>query len=93
MHAVHVVDVNKKATAKGVTLGLDRVIDSPGRPRAVICYEPPDDEHYWFSYGGGGYLPRWLEQEWLGRDRLDEGVPPGKCQKLMLEGPAEGPRR
>src|SRR5215211_669944 len=49
VHAVHVVDVNQKATAKGVTLRLDRVINSPGRPRAVICYEPPDDKHYWLA--------------------------------------------
>ena len=91
VHDVHVVDVNQKATAKGVTLGLDRVIDSPGRPRAVICYEPPDDEHYWFSYGGGAgvFQDGWSRSGWAETGSM-RAVPPGKCQKLMLEGPAEG---
>ena len=42
VHAVHVVDVNQKVRAKGVTLRLDRVINSPGRPRAVFCYDAGD---------------------------------------------------
>jgi len=54
VRAVYVVDANQKATAKGVMLRLDRVIDSPGRPRAVVCYEPPDEEHFWFIHGGKG---------------------------------------
>jgi hypothetical protein len=54
VHAVPVVEVNQKARAKGVTLRLERVLNSPGRPRAVICYEPPDDKHSWFIYGGKG---------------------------------------
>ena len=37
---VHAVRVNQKAKVRGVTLRLDRVIYSPGRPRADICYEP-----------------------------------------------------
>jgi hypothetical protein len=91
VHAVSVVDVNReKATAKGVTLRLDRVIDSPGRPRAVICYEPPDDEHYWFSYGGAGtFQGGWSTSGWAGTGSMS-AVPPGKCQKLMLDAPAEG---
>jgi hypothetical protein len=90
VHAVSVVDVNQKATAKGVTLRLDRVIDSPGRPRAVICYQPPDDKHYWFSYGGEGtFQGGWSTSGWSGTGSM-RAVPPGKCQKLMLEAPAEG---
>jgi hypothetical protein len=91
VHAVSVVDINReKATAKGVTLRLDRVIDSPGRPRAVICYEPPDDEHYWFSYGGAGtFQGGWSTSGWAGTGSMS-AVPPAECQKLMLEGPAEG---
>src|ERR671910_2643742 len=65
VHAVHVVDVNQKATAKGVTLRLDRVINSPGRPRAVICYQPPDDKHSWLSYGGvGTFQGGWNTSGW-----------------------------
>jgi hypothetical protein len=90
VHAVHVVDVNQKAKAKGVTLRLDRVIDSPGRPRAVVCYEPPDDEHYWFSYGGAGtFQGGWSTSGWAGTGSM-RAVPPAKCQKLMLDAPAEG---
>jgi hypothetical protein len=91
VHAVHVVDVNRKATAKGVTLRLDRVINSPGRPRAVICYQPPDDKHYWFMYGGGAgvFQDGWSTSGWAGTGSMSS-VPPGKCQKLMLEAPVEG---
>jgi hypothetical protein len=91
VHAVHVVDVNQKATAKGVTLRLDRVINSPGRPRAVICYQPPDDKHYWFMYGGGAgvFQDGWSTSGWAGTGSMSS-VPPGKCQKLMLEAPVEG---
>src|SRR5918994_5783269 len=90
VHAVHVVDVNQKATAKGVTLRLDRVIDSPGRPRAVICYEPPDDKHSWLSYGGAGtFQGGWSTSGWAGTGSM-RSIPPAKCQKLMLKAPAEG---
>ncbi len=90
VHDVHVVDVNQKATAKGVTLRLDRVINSPGRPRAVICYEPPDDKHFWFSYGGAGtLLGGWSTSGWAGTGSM-RGIPPAKCHKLMLKAPAEG---
>jgi hypothetical protein len=90
VHDVHVVDVNQKATAKGVTLRLDRVINSPGRPRAVICYEPPDDKHYWLSYGGEGtFQGGWSTSGWAGTGSM-RGIPPAKCQKLMLKAPAEG---
>lgn len=40
-----IVEVGEKETASGVTLTLDRVIDSPGKPEAFVCYEAPDDKH------------------------------------------------
>jgi len=90
VHAVSVVDVNQKAMAKGVTLRLDRVIDSPGRPRAVIWYEPPDDKHSWLSYGGKGtLLGGWSTSGWSATGSM-RSIPPAKCQKLMLKSPAEG---
>src|ERR687898_689303 len=91
VHAVHVVDVNQKATAKGVTLRLDRVINSPGRPRAVICYQPPDGKHYWFMYGGGAgvFQDGWSTSGWPGTGSMSS-VTPRKSQKPMLEAPAEG---
>ncbi len=90
VHAVSVGDVNQKAKAKGVTLRLDRVIDSPGRPRAVICYEPPDNKHSWLSYGGAGtFQGGWSTSGWAGTGSM-RSIPPAKCQKLMLKVPAEG---
>jgi hypothetical protein len=90
VHAVHVLDVNRKAKAKGVTLRLERVINSPGRPRAVVCYQPPDDKHIWYSYGGAGtFLDGWSTSGWAGTGSM-RGIPPAKCQKLMLKAPAEG---
>jgi hypothetical protein len=90
LHAVYVVDVNQKVTAKGATLRLDRVIDSPGRPRAVICYEPPDDKHSWLSYGGEGtFQGGWSTSGWSGTGSM-RSIPPAKCQKLMLDAPAQG---
>ncbi len=44
---VSVVEVNQDATAKGITLTLERVVNSPARPQAVVCIDPPDDEHTW----------------------------------------------
>ena len=90
VHAVHVVDVNRKAKAEGVTLRLDRVIDSPGRPRAVVCYQPPDHEHVWFINGGAGtLLGGWSTSGWVSTGTA-WGNPPKRCHKLMLRSPAEG---
>jgi hypothetical protein len=90
VHAVRVVDFNKKVTAKGVTLRLDRVLDSPGRPRAVVCYRPPDDEHVWFINGGAGTLLGGLSTSGWVSTGSSWGNPPKKCHKLMLNVPAEG---
>ncbi len=85
VRAVRVVDVGLKATAEGVTLTLDRVIDPPGKPQAVVCYEAPDDERSWFLHGGKGtYLGGW------GSGGSMQGVPPASCQKLELKGPMKG---
>jgi len=90
VHLIHVVDVNKKATAEGVTLRLDRVINSPGRPRAVVCYRPPDDEHVWYINGGAGTLFNgWSTSGWVSTGSA-WGNPPKRCHKLMLRAPAEG---
>lgn len=60
------VEVDQKARADGLTLTLKRIENSPGRPQAIICFEPPDDEHAWspevkksglaFSEPADGYL-------------------------------------
>jgi hypothetical protein len=82
---VPVVEVGQKVTANGVTLKLERVMNSIGRPQAVVCYEAPDDEHSWFLHGGKGTY----EGGW-GSSGSMKGVPPADCQKLLLQGPLDG---
>jgi len=80
---VPVVEVNQKATTKGITLTLERVINSPSRPQAVICIDPPDDEHTWTP---------WLERNDM---PVDAATAPqrleGNCWARTLGEPAEGP--
>jgi hypothetical protein len=42
-----VVNIDQRVEANGVTLTLNRVIDSPGRPQGIVCFDPPDGEHRW----------------------------------------------
>jgi hypothetical protein len=82
---VPVVEVDQKETVSGVTLTLDRVINSLGRPQAVFCYEAPDDEHSWTLYGGKGtYLGGW------GSSGSMKSVPPAECQTLQLKSHLDG---
>jgi hypothetical protein len=77
-------------TANAVTLTLERAINSPGRPQAVVCYEAPDEEHSWILYGGEGTLEGgWSTSGWTGTGSM-QAVPPAECQKLMLEEPLDG---
>lgn len=43
------IEVDQEVEAKGVTLTLERVVNSPVLPQAVVCFEPPDDEHRWMA--------------------------------------------
>jgi hypothetical protein len=82
---VPVVEVDQKETVSGVTLTLDRVINSLGRPQAVFCYEAPDEEHSWTLYGGKGtYLGGW------GSSGGMKSVPPAECQTLQLKSHLDG---
>ena len=82
MWPVPVVEVGQKATVEGVTLTLERVVNSPGRPQAIVCVEPPDDAHTWTP---------WLERNGLPVDaataplRLEDG-----CWSLTIGDPVEG---
>lgn len=44
---VSTIEVDQKDTTNGITLTLDRVENSPARPQAIVCVDPPDDEHLW----------------------------------------------
>ena len=85
VRAVQTIDANLKDTAKGVTLTLDRVINSPGKPQAVLCYEAPDDERAWYLHGGRG-----TDFGGWGSSGSMRGVTSSGCQKLLLEGPLKG---
>lgn len=42
-----IVDIGQRVEANGVTLTLEKVVNSPGKPQAVVCFQPPDKEHQW----------------------------------------------
>ena len=44
------IEVGQEVEEKGITVTLERVIDSPLMPQAVVCFEPPDDEHSWMPF-------------------------------------------
>jgi hypothetical protein len=85
---VPVIEVGQKETVSGVTLTLDRVINSLGVDQAVFCYEAPDDEHSWFLKGGKG-TTRLAPAGWSSSGSM-KSVPPAECQELLLQGPLEG---
>jgi len=74
-----VVQINEKDTASGITLTLDRVTDSPGRPAAVICPEPQDDLRGWFPGGKDLIL-----------DSLSPAAGKGQCLEMLLNDPLDG---
>jgi hypothetical protein len=86
VRSVPVIEVDQQETVSGVTLTLDRVINSLGVDQAVFCYEAPDDEHSWFLEGGKGTirLVGWSTSGSM------KSVPPAECQGLLLQGPLEG---
>lgn len=51
VQAVRDVEVGQESTAKGVTLTLERVTDSPGHPEVVICLESMDGVRGWVPGG------------------------------------------
>ena len=83
---VPVIEVGQKETISGVTLTLDRVIDSPVVKQAVFCYGAPDDEHRWHLEGGKGTT----RLVGFSSNPSMKSVPPAECQELLLQGPLEG---
>jgi hypothetical protein len=51
------IEVDRTVEAEGVEITLEQVVDSPVVPQAVVCFEPPDDEHLWdpLLEGDGSY--------------------------------------
>ena len=79
---VPVVEVGQKATVGGITLTLKRVLNSPGKPQAVVCFEPPNDDYEWRpSTAPTGFQT----EEPLPVDPLK-----GDCWSVTIEDPVEG---
>ena len=77
------IELNQEVEAKGVTLTLKRVVDSPLLPQAVVCFEPPDDEHSWMPF------LRYDESYEEGVGSSPQKVGDG-CWSLMMVAPVEG---
>lgn len=75
-----VVEVNRKDTAKGTTLTLKRVTDSPGQPEAVVCLKSQDSMRGWFPIGRD--LATVAPRPVAGED---------DCLKVLLNEPLNGP--
>ena len=41
------IEVDQTVEAEGIAMTLERVVDSPVLPQAVVCFEPPNAEHRW----------------------------------------------
>lgn len=79
---IPVVEVGQKETVKGVTLNLVRVLNSPGKPQAIVCFQPPDDEYHWRP----STAPTGFQfEEPLPADALGNG-----CWSLTIEDPVAG---
>jgi hypothetical protein len=76
------IEVGQKATTKGVTLTLERVLNSPGRPQAVVCFDPPNDDYLWRP----STAPTGFQRE----EPLPVHELGGGCWSLTLDEPVEG---
>ncbi len=77
------IELNQKVEAEGVTLTLKRVVDSPANPQAVVCFDPPDDEHSWMPLLK--YDERYEEGVGSAPQQLEDG-----CWSLTMAVPVEG---
>jgi hypothetical protein len=77
-----VVEVGQEATKGGVTLTLERVVNSPSRPQAIVCFDPPNEDYEWRP----STAPTGFQRE----EPLPVQDLRGGCWSLTLEEPAEG---
>ena len=75
--SVPITGMNQEVVANGVTLTLKRVEDSPGRPRAVICFKPPSDKRSW--------QPSFWDSPPLGVSEIGDG-----CWAVTMSDPIDG---
>jgi hypothetical protein len=77
-----VVEVGQEATKGGVTITLERVVNSPSRPQAVVCFDPPNDDYLWRP----STAPTGFQRE----EPLPVRGLGGGCWSLTLDEPVEG---
>jgi hypothetical protein len=82
------IEVDQEVEASGIVLTLERVVNSPVLPQAVVCFEPPDDEHHhwtpWLKHHRN-YDPDSAGKVWSAPQKLGDG-----CWSLQMEAPVEG---
>ena len=66
-----VIETNQTVEAEGVPVTLERVVNSPARPKAKICYRSPDTAYDWNIYGEGfGFdMSGWGDGPEIGENR------------------------
>jgi hypothetical protein len=81
------IEVDQEVEAEGIVLTLERVVDSPLLPQAVVCFEPPDDEHSWTPWlkYDPKYDPGSPEEVGSAPQKLGDG-----CWSLEIGAPVEG---
>ena len=79
---VPVVEVGQKETAGGITLTLERILNSPGKPQAVVCFDPPNDDYEW--------RPSTAPTGFQVNEPLPVDPLKGDCWSLTIENPVEG---
>jgi hypothetical protein len=95
------IEVNQKAEVKGITLTLERVVDSPANPQAVVCGVPVDAHRLmpWLEDQGGAHDELVSAPQKLGNGcwSLSMGHPVGEGRSSVtvarLEGVPEVPDR
>ena len=79
---VPVVEVGQEAEANGITLTLERVVNSTTKPQAIVRFDPPSDGRLW--------VPR-FRKDWL---PVNEAAAPGQQEggrwSLGMDEPAKG---
>lgn len=84
VHSVGVVEMDRKIQSNGTTLTLDKVVQSPGRPQAILCFTPPDERHDWMPIMDNGLLPFDLREGYL-ETRPVDGINSGCWSVAMPE--------
>jgi hypothetical protein len=82
VRSLPVVEVGQKVTESGVTITLERVVNSPSRPQAVVCFDPPNDDYTWRP----STAPTGFQRE----EPLPVRGLGGGCWSLTLDEPVEG---